>query len=219
MAAEKPPSSAEGGQSEGKSNRRRSFRSKRRNRNKPSGESAPPRPAPAPASNPASNPAEAQDKAQRDRRDRRRRRRAKSKQRGQTYAAPERAAEDIMQGLPSLQPVFVYTHVIRPSARDSYEFRTEHFGKATRRLEDFHIDLAAFFRSVEEDEARLAAASRGEAAGIDVDEDWDDDWDEDDEDEDADDGDATGPVAEAGEAPVEPGPVDLTPTDNDDELN
>ena len=90
-----------------------------------------------------------------------------------------------MQDLPSLKPVFVYTHVIRPSVRDSYEFRTEHFAKASRRLEDFNIDLSPFFRSIEEDEARQAARERAEAAGIDLDaDDWDDDWDDEDEEQD-----------------------------------
>jgi hypothetical protein len=219
MSVEKPASSPEGGSRaqgapDGKASRRRSFRSKRRNRNKPNAEAASPsRSAPAPT--------EAEDKAQRERRERRRRRRMKMKQRGQADAAAERVVEDIMKDLPSLKPVFVYTHVIRPSVRDSYEFRTEHFGKVTRRLEDFNIDLMPFFRSVEEDEARLAARERAEAAGIDPDawdDDLDEDWDDEDENEDEESGDdtapAAGPTAEAGDAD----PVDLDPTDNDDPL-
>lgn len=235
MPGEKPASSPEGS---GKSNRRRSFRSKRRNRSKPSAESAPSRPAPAPA--PTPTPTEPLDKAQRERRDRRRRRRMKMKQRGQADAAPERVVEDIMKDLPSLKPVFVYTHVIRPSARDSYEFRTEHFAKVTRRLEDFNIDLSPFYHMVEEDAARLAARTRAEAEGIDLnawDDAWDEDWDEDEEpadgDEegngegngegeesggDSDDVDAAGPAAQAGDAGCPLGAVDLDPTDNDDPL-
>lgn len=74
-------------------------------------------------------------------------------------------------------PVVVYTHVIRPDVRDSYEFRSEHFSKVTRRLEDFKIDLSPFFRMVEEEEQR---AQRGlpEELADDLEEDWDaqDDW-------------------------------------------
>lgn len=42
--------------------------------------------------------------------------------------------------------VYVYTHVSRPgSARDSYEFRSEHFSKVGRRLEEYEIDLSKIF--------------------------------------------------------------------------
>ena len=44
-----------------------------------------------------------------------------------------------------LVPAFVYTHVLRPSMRDNFEFRTEHFSKVTRKLEDFHIDLSPLY--------------------------------------------------------------------------
>ena len=41
--------------------------------------------------------------------------------------------------------VFIYTHVVRPEQRDSYEFRSEHFSKISRQLEDFDIDLSILF--------------------------------------------------------------------------
>jgi hypothetical protein len=40
---------------------------------------------------------------------------------------------------------FIYTHVSRPSNRDSYEFRAEHFSKVGRRLEDYEIDLSQLY--------------------------------------------------------------------------
>jgi hypothetical protein len=68
----------------------------------------------------------------------------RAKQRGATESAPS-PAEDILKDLPPLVPAFVYTHVLRPMVRDSFEFRTEHFSKVTRRLEDFHIDLTPLY--------------------------------------------------------------------------
>lgn len=84
------------------------------------------------------------DKSVRDNRDRRRRRRMRAKQRGASETqAP--VVEDILKDLPPLVPAFVYTHVLRPAMRDSFEFRTEHFSKVTRRMEDFHIDLSPLY--------------------------------------------------------------------------
>jgi hypothetical protein len=80
----------------------------------------------------------------RDNRERRRRRRMRAKQRGQNET-PAPVVEDILKDLPPLVPAFVYTHVLRPSMRDSFEFRTEHFSKVTRKLEDFHIDLSPLY--------------------------------------------------------------------------
>jgi hypothetical protein len=158
----------EGSRTGGKS-KRRSVR-KRRDR-KPGGQGSEPR-APSPAAESG-----AQDKSQQDRRDRRRRRRAKSKQRqqGETSTAP--AFQDADLDLPPLKPVMVYTHVIRPAIRDSYEFRADHFSKATRRLEDFKIDLSPLFREEEESAKRADAALAGDLDGelARADEDWSDD--------------------------------------------
>lgn len=134
------PDSAPGGKATGKNNRRRALRNKRRSR-KPN-ETPETRPAREPREAPA--PARPVDKTTRENRERRRRRRMRTKQRGQADAAPQ-VVEDALKDLPPLVPAFVYTHVIRPMVRDSYEFRTEHFSKVTRRLEDFHIDLSPLY--------------------------------------------------------------------------
>jgi hypothetical protein len=128
--------------SSGKNNRRRSLRSKRRGR-KPGegGEVREPREQPA-APKPTAD--KIADKNVRDNRDRRRRRRMRAKQRGPNDAAPA-VVEDVLKDLPPLVPAFVYTHVLRPAMRDTFEFRTEHFSKVTRQLEDFHIDLSPLY--------------------------------------------------------------------------
>jgi hypothetical protein len=68
----------------------------------------------------------------------------RTKQRGPGESAPP-VVEDVLKDLPPLVPAFVYTHVIRPTVRDSFEFRSEHFSKVTRKLEDFHIDLSPLY--------------------------------------------------------------------------
>lgn len=147
MAGDTPtPKNSEGN---GKSSRRRSFRSKRRTRKGAADgagrEQADPtaraaaKPTPAPQSKPAPS---------KDSKERRRRRR--SKPRGPADSRPEAVYEDNVSDLPPLRPTFIYTHVIRPAARESYEFRSDHFSKVTRRLEDFNIDLAPLWRAQEE---------------------------------------------------------------------
>jgi hypothetical protein len=144
MAGEKPAGNQPANQGSGNSNkgpnrnnRRRSLRSKRRGR-KPE-ESSEPREARIQPSAP--KPVE---KSVRDNRERRRRRRMRAKQRG-PGETPAPAVEDTLKDLPPLVPAFVYTHVLRPAMRDSFEFRTEHFSKVTRKLEDFHIDLSPLY--------------------------------------------------------------------------
>lgn len=120
-------------------NRRRSLRSKRRTGRKPEESSSevreqrPQTPAPKPV-----------EKSVRENRERRRRRRMRARQRGQNESQTP-VIEDILKDLPPLVPAFVYTHVLRPAVRDSFEFRTEHFSKVTRRMEDFHIDLSPLY--------------------------------------------------------------------------
>lgn len=130
------PSGGNANKGPSKNNRRRSLRSKRRGRKPEEGsEAREPRTQPS-----APKPVE---KSVRDNRDRRRRRRMRAKQRG-----PETQpsmVEDVLKDLPPLVPAFVYTHVLRPAMRDSFEFRTEHFSKVTRKLEDFHIDLSPLY--------------------------------------------------------------------------
>jgi hypothetical protein len=154
MAGEKaagnnPANSGGGNANKGPSrnNRRRPLRSKRRGRKPEEGneareqrgdarESREPRLQP--------NAAKPLDKSLRDNRERRRRRRMRAKQRGQGESTAP-IVEDTLKDLPPLVPAFVYTHVLRPSMRDSFEFRTEHFSKVTRKLEDFHIDLSPLY--------------------------------------------------------------------------
>lgn len=145
MAADTPtPNPSE----DGKSNRRRSFRSKRRARKgsaeREQGASpAAPRTGDKPA--PAAPPKPGAAKEGRERRRRRR-----SKTRTPTESRPAAGFEDNISNLPPLRPAFIYTHVIRPTVRDSYEFRSDHFSKVTRRLEDFNIDLTPMLRAQEE---------------------------------------------------------------------
>ncbi|RIK41817.1 MAG: hypothetical protein DCC57_18715, partial [Chloroflexi bacterium] len=114
----------------------------------------------------------------RERRERRRRRKLQAKQQGAPEPYVNLLAQDEELNRPSPR-VVVYTHVIRPDVRDSYEFRSEHFSKVTRRLEDFKIDLSPFFHMVEEEERR-AQQGVGEYAD-DLEDDWEaqSDWEED----------------------------------------
>ena len=166
MAGEKPagnnPANAGGGPGGGNANkgpnknnnRRRSLRSKRRGGRRPEeggSEAREPREASAPREQreprgprPPANTPKPVDKTVRDNRDRRRRRRMRAKQRGPADT-PTPMVENILKDLPPLVPAFVYTHVLRPSMRDNFEFRTEHFSKVTRKLEDFDIDLSPLY--------------------------------------------------------------------------
>jgi hypothetical protein len=85
------------------------------------------------------------------------RRRRRSRNRSGPIVTPrvEPTAESIVN-LEDYQPpsnVFVYTHVLRPDSRDSYEFRAEHFSKLGRRLEDYEIDLSLLFSDDQRAEA------------------------------------------------------------------
>ncbi len=40
--------------------------------------------------------------------------------------------------------VFIYTHIVRPSS-GAYEFRSEHFSKVGRTLDDYQIDIDPLF--------------------------------------------------------------------------
>jgi len=152
QAAGNPPANSGGSNANkgpNRNNRRRSLRSKRRGGRKPE-EGGEPREAretrdprePRPQPN---APKVVVEKNVRDNRERRRRRRMRAKQRGPNETTPAPVVEDVLKDLPPLIPSFVYTHVIRPAVRDSFEFRSEHFSKVTRKLEDFHIDLSALY--------------------------------------------------------------------------
>ena len=74
----------------------------------------------------------------------RHRRRSRS-QKGRSQEPRASILKDIDQNYVPPQSIFVYTHVVRPDVRDSFEFRTDHFSSVSRNLEDFHIDLSALF--------------------------------------------------------------------------
>jgi len=156
MADEKQSGSAsEGGAGNSdKGGRRRYFWRKKRGQ-KPGGEAEQPKEQPAkeqPSKEQAggarrSTPKAASnnEKVDRDPRNKRRRRRPRSRQ-GLTaepkVIAPVAPIEDDYVAPKS---VFIYTHVVRPDQRDSYEFRADHFAKGGRRLEDFDLDLSLIF--------------------------------------------------------------------------
>lgn len=182
MTAEKQPSQE--GKSGGRANKRRPFRGRKRER-KPNAEGGEPREAPIAKERPQDRTL---DKAQRERRERRRRRKLQAKQQDTAELQVNLLAQDEELNRPS-PPVVVYTHVIRPDVGSGYEFRTEHFSKVTRRLEDFKIDLSPFFLAVAEEERRLQSSVVGDLVKGPADEDdWDDDW----EDEEAGDDPASG---------------------------
>lgn len=133
MADEKPAS----GNANRNNNRRRNFRSRKRNASRPASVDAPPQPA---AQSPDRDPA----RARRERRARRRRRN-KGGQAGQYPAGATLPVEDQLDVVAPAS-VYIYTHVVRPVVRDSYEYRSEHFSKVSRQLEDFQIDLSALDR-------------------------------------------------------------------------
>ena len=96
------------------------------------------------------------EKGDRDPRNKRRRRRPRSRQDilpEPKVIAPVNPIED---NYVAPKSVFIYTHVVRPDQRDSYEFRADHFAKGGRRLEDFDIDLSIIFP--EDNPNRLAEA-------------------------------------------------------------
>jgi hypothetical protein len=87
------------------------------------------------------------ERAQRSQPPARRRRRS----RGRSIAAPNPKIELVPENILDLgdyappTSVFIYTHVSRPGGRDSYEFRSEHFSKVGRHLEDYEIDLSLLY--------------------------------------------------------------------------
>lgn len=77
----------------------------------------------------------------------RRRRRSRSKADSTVNPKAEPAVESILEMGDYTPPtsVFIYTYISRPADRDSYEFRSEHFSKVGRRLEDYDIDLSQLY--------------------------------------------------------------------------
>lgn len=73
----------------------------------------------------------------------RKRRRSRARRGEFRTETPISTEHDVAYVAPS--NVFVYTHVARPSSRESYEFRSEHFSKHGHTLEDYTIDLSVIF--------------------------------------------------------------------------
>lgn len=118
------------------------------------------------------------DPVKRARRDRRRRKRAADQD------APYPDVVVAQETMPDLEiepkQVFVYTHVVRPSLRDAYEYRAEHFSQTGRTLDDFRIDLSSILIYPEdnpEGEPVIDLHIRGtlDADPIGDDADWEDD--------------------------------------------
>jgi hypothetical protein len=114
---------------------RRPSRKRRRPRSSQSGEAP---------SAPASKPADAQDKARADRRRRRRKSRSKKRSTGQDTGSEVVQQADPLDARLS-DSVFVYTHVLRSAALDTYGYRPDAFHNQSRTLDDFRIDLSALF--------------------------------------------------------------------------
>lgn len=112
------------------------------------------------------------EKVRRERSERRRRRRAKAERQGYAESVAAEAQMDDLNFQPPAS-VFIYTHVIRPAAGGSYEFRPDPFSKISRRLEDFHIDLSVLFPEGGEARFMTPRPEPGWASGLDDDSDDD----------------------------------------------
>ncbi|HMN28510.1 MAG TPA: hypothetical protein PKE45_10185 [Caldilineaceae bacterium] len=147
MAEEKANSGSRGNQG----GRRRYFRRRPQNERGGQNQSGPP------SKEPPARAAAQEKGAAPARHGRLGRRRRRSSSRLNDSAKQNAAAESILELDDYVPPdqVFVYTHVSRPGSRDSYEFRSEHFSKVGRRLEDYQIDLSSLI--TESGEIRLTS--------------------------------------------------------------
>ena len=151
MADEKKP--AKSGENR---NRRRYFRRKAGER-QPAPETPPVRVRGAARSENKSEPAQAADGRMRTAS--RRRRRGKGRRSGADVRTEVVAVlTDINENMALPPSVFIYTHTIWPDSKDSYEFRSEHFSKVGRTLEDYNIDISTLFLPEESAASRIAAA-------------------------------------------------------------
>jgi hypothetical protein len=134
-AEDRPPN--KGGENKGsdaRKGRRRYFR-----RKGDDAQAAEPEREAAPPARPADRNAPADKRA----RSNRRRRRSKGTRLG-GESRPLPVVEVDVNYVPPAS-VYIYTHVVRPDARESYEFRSEHFSSVGRKLEDYDINLASLF--------------------------------------------------------------------------
>ena len=73
----------------------------------------------------------------------RRRKRTRTRSNRETQSRSRKTImQEIDESYKAPEAVFIYTHVLRPDSRDSYEFRSDHFANITRKLDDFRIDLS-----------------------------------------------------------------------------
>ncbi|MBV7337765.1 hypothetical protein KFU94_57955 [Chloroflexi bacterium TSY] len=77
-------------------------------------------------------------------RQKRRRRRDRRRERSSAPTLSERSIlDDIQKEYKPPSSVFVYTHVVRPNfSNGGYEFRSDHFNKPSRTIDDYNIDLS-----------------------------------------------------------------------------
>lgn len=142
-AENRPPN--QGGENkgnDGRKGRRRYFR-----RKGDDAQAAEPEREAAPPARISGQPARGERNAPADKRARNNRRRRRNKGKrlgGETRPLP---AGDVVADVSYDPPesVYIYTHVVRPDARESYEFRSEHFSSVGRKLEEYDIDLSSLF--------------------------------------------------------------------------
>ncbi len=82
----------------------------------------------------------------------RRRRKSKGRRNGEAGRDPVVVQAQEIDYVPPTS-VYIYTHIVRPVTGAAYEFRSEHFSKVGRSLEDYGVDVSPLF-----DEAARAAA-------------------------------------------------------------
>jgi hypothetical protein len=138
----RPPNKGGENKNDGRKGRRRYFR-----RKGDDAQAAGPERDAAPPANVAGQTARAADRTAADRRARNNRRKRRNKGKRLGGEARPLPAGDVVTDVNYEPPesVYIYTHVVRPDARESYEFRSEHFSSVGRKLEDYDIDLSSLF--------------------------------------------------------------------------
>ncbi len=79
-----------------------------------------------------------------------RRHRQRQRQLQQAEAEQLQESQEVDGEYEVVKAAFIYTHVIRPTTRESFDFRSEPFSNIGRRLEDFKIDLSPLFPAEED---------------------------------------------------------------------
>lgn len=90
-----------------------------------------------------------QNRNSRVRQKRRRRQDRRREQRSVPTTSQRSILDDIQKEYFAPSSVFVYTHVIRPNiSNGDYEFRSEHFNKPSRTIDDYNIDLSSIMGTI-----------------------------------------------------------------------